>query len=278
MKTLLSAISGSEAPRRRFLGGLAAVCFAFMACALMGQPAAPAPKPLRVLFIGNSLTYVNLLPEMLRQFTLARNEERPLECQMAAFAGATLSDHWDVETNGARQAIANGHWDYVVLQDHSMSPVTNFSSMRRYSKKFNALIRKAGAQTVFYETWARKDRPKEEEIKDRERIHHAYASLAKDLNAVYCPVGDAWTASLTEHPELTLHAVDGLHPLPTGTYLAACVFYQVLYNKSPEGLPRSISETAANGKPVNLATLSEKDAAILQKIAEKTVTDWKARP
>ena len=36
-------------------------------------------KPLRVLFVGNSYTYVNMLPEMIRQLSLAAKEHRPTE-------------------------------------------------------------------------------------------------------------------------------------------------------------------------------------------------------
>jgi hypothetical protein len=37
-------------------------------------------------------------------------------------------------------------------------------------------------------------------------------------------------------PALDLWQEDGSHPTQTGTYLAACVFYAVIFHESPEGL------------------------------------------
>jgi hypothetical protein len=53
---------------------------------------------------------------------------------------------------------------------------------------------------------------------------------------------------------------DGMHPQPSGTYLAACVFYAKYFNRSPVGnkyVPKGV--TAKNAK-------------LLQKIAADTVS------
>src|SRR5439155_13466214 len=65
-------------------------------------------------------------------------------------------------------------------------------------------------------------------------LHIAYTSLARELASLLAPVGPAWQRALTESPRLRLHQQDGSHPTSLGTYVAACVFYVVIYGKPPE--------------------------------------------
>ncbi|MCY2986757.1 MAG: hypothetical protein NTY19_02700, partial [Planctomycetota bacterium] len=52
------------------------------------------------------------------------------------------------------------------------------------------------------------------------------------------------------------------HPNPTGTYLAACVFYATLLDANPVGLPGKVT----HGENV-LANIPDDQAKRLQKIA-----------
>jgi hypothetical protein len=65
---------------------------------------------------------------------------------------------------------------------------------------------------------------------------------------------------------LVLHAKDKRHPSKAGTYLAACVFYATIYEKSPEGLP---------GEP---GGLTDEEARPLQAIAWETVQSLAKKP
>ena len=59
-------------------------------------------------------------------------------------------------------------------------------------------------------------------------------------------VGDAWADVRTNHPEIELYQSDGSHPSVEGTYLAACVFYGALFQKSPVGAAKlGVSATEA---------------------------------
>jgi hypothetical protein len=51
-----------------------------------------------------------------------------------------------------------------------------------------------------------------------------------------------------KHPELDLWQGDGSHPNSYGTYLAACVFYAVIFQESPEGFTyyAELTEEVAN--------------------------------
>lgn len=80
-------------------------------------------------------------------------------------------------------------------------------------------------------------------------------SIAAELGAIVVPAGDAWQRFLAKHTSPALHDKDKSHPTLAGSYLAACVFFSVLYHESPLGI-----ETAVKG-------LSSQDAALLQNIA-----------
>jgi hypothetical protein len=68
------------------------------------------------------------------------------------------------------------------------------------------------------------------------QINYGYTQIAQELHAMVAPVGRAWSVVMKEHPELSLWLDDGSHPTEAGTYLAACVFYAVIFHESPEEL------------------------------------------
>lgn len=240
-------------PRFRSLGP----CLVYLAVALafLARTArADDPQPLKVLFVGNSYTYVNDLPKMIAELAKA-GKQRPLEYDSVTPGGYTLEKH--VKDGKAANKIAALKWDYVVLQEQSLRPIKNPESMLEYGRQLDATIKKQGAKTLLYLTWARQDAPDSQAA-----LTKAYRELAGETKAVVAPVGRAWEAALKDDPTAGLHAPDKSHPSKKGTYLAACVFYGVLYGKSPEGLPGATAE------------LSDEDAVKLQRIAWKAVQDF----
>ena len=220
--------------------------------------------PLRVLFIGNSYTYVNDLPWLTARLAASGKEARALEAEMVAVGGASLKSHW--EGGRALEAIRKGRWDFVVLQEQSSLPIERPGLMHRYARLFDAEIKKAGARTVFYLTWAGEGNEQAQEA-----LTQAYAIIAKELGAQLAPVGLVWQQVRREKPGLKLYSEDGRHPDPAGSYLAACVFYVTFYGKSPAGLSRDLYSTrfgtASEGPRVAAGVLSPSDAEVIQRAA-----------
>jgi hypothetical protein len=234
---------------RRFIRPIivAVLGFALAPSPLWG--ADPEPKP--ILYIGNSYTSVNDLPNMIAE--LAKAGKQPaFDIQRELIGGATLEKHFN-EGKGPKK-IAEKKWELVVLQENSMRPITDPKAMMEYGKKLDAEIKKQKSKTLLYLTWAR-----DGASENQSKITNAYRELAKEIGATIVPVGLAWEAALKDDPKCGLHAADKSHPTKKGTYLAACVFYGVLYGQSPVGLP---------GKP---GGLDDADAKKLQEIAWKTV-------
>jgi len=203
------------------------------------------------------------------------------------------------EKGDALKAIQQGGWTFVVLQEQStlgfepreneVPQINDPAMFFDYSRRFDAEIKKAGAKTVFYLTWSRRDSPQ-----NQAKLTAAYTSIAKELDATLVPVGPAWEAALHERPTFALHQVDKAHPTPAGTYLAACVFYARLFHRDPAGLPRRIVDKPvdiegrifeaeldgvfSSPSTAELMNLSQSDARFLQAVAWKSTLKGEAEP
>ena len=201
---------------------------------------------LKALFIGNSFTARNDLPSLVAQLAAARG--RRLEHRLISAGGASLRTHWNAGV--ALEAIQGGPYDHVVLQEQSTLPIKNARRMHENVRLFDEAIKAAGAQTTLYMTWARRNAPQSQQA-----ITDAYVGIGRELAATVVPVGLAWQRFLGKHDEPVLHDKDQSHPTPAGSYLAGCAFLAVLFRESPVGADAEV------------AGLSEKDLALLQRVA-----------
>ena len=199
------------------------------------SPVTPSPvtpvinTPIKVLFIGNSRTRYFDIPNQIKQ--LASLESRKLETRMVAFDGWTLEAHWNSPNSAALQAIREGGWDDVVLQELSSRPLLENAKFVASVKSFNTEIKKIGARTVLYENWWRKDL-----TYSQTQLSAVYKTLANDIGAAISPVGTAWLESSSSNPTSSLFDADGNHATALGAYLTACEFYAFFYEKPPKGL------------------------------------------
>jgi hypothetical protein len=243
-----------------------AVSLLLLVGSLEAQNQAPSSDraPLRILFIGNSYTHFNKLPYMLQQLAAAGRKD--VETIAINPSGATLELHWN---QGEALALLQGkRWDYVVLQEQSTRPLDDVETMHKYMRLFLAEVEKAGAQPILYLTWARQKLPE-----TQKGLNRAYMSIASEFHASIAPVGIAWQNALKQRPSLELYAADGSHPSPAGSYLAACVFYGLIFHRSPEGLPARIAD--AEDAPKHVVNLKQSTATFLQKVAWRTVESFK---
>lgn len=206
----------------------------------------PEPPPARILFIGNSLTYVNDLPGMV--CALARSTGRKTICEMVAKPDFGLEEHW--RDGDARKAIARG-WDVVVLQQGPSALRESRVVLIDYAKRFDAEIKKAGARTALYMVW-----PSRQRRGDFAAVSQSYSAAAKAVGGMLIPAGDAWRTAWAQNAALPLYGADGFHPSPMGSYLAAMVAYRQLFGAIP-------------ATPVLGGAVAE--AEILQRAAEEAV-------
>jgi len=216
------------------------------ASVLAATGTARADDSLRVLFVGNSHTYVNDLPGLF--LGLSEAAGRPVRTDASACSGYSLEDH--TNTRATLDKIGQDSWDCVVLQEQSVVPTIHYwryNSMYPAARLLDSLVRRQGAQTVFYMTWGWKyggqhsyrdstspDFPDYFEMQESVRV--AYQEIAAELAAVVAPVGMAFARARRVDSLVDLWQEDCCHATLEGTYLGACVFYAVLYEASPVGL------------------------------------------
>ncbi len=168
-------------------------------------------KPLNILFIGNSHTYFNDMPYLVRR----RAADAGFECRavMLAHGGWRLAQH--AEQPEVRFNILYGGYDYVVLQEHA-HPFGPEEEFREAVTILSRMIREAGSVPVLYETWARRDEPGEQA-----RMNAAYRRAAEENGALLAPVGENWWSYMRSRPDLDMYFEDGAHASPAGSDFAA---------------------------------------------------------
>jgi hypothetical protein len=207
--------------RRAFLA-IALSLFAALAPAQV--PPAPQPaKALRVLFVGNSLTFMTDIPGRFAKLAKAMGKEAVVDS--AAFPAYSLEDHWS--DGRAAAAIRKGRWDVVILQQGTSAHAEGREQLLQYSKRFASLIREAGAKPAIYMAWPLSDRPR-----DFPGAIEAHRAAAQAIDALLIPVGEAWFRALSQDRKVKLYS-DAIHPSSLGSDLIVLTIYLSLFPAGP---------------------------------------------
>ena len=215
----------------------------FCIMALISQSIAQQHKKLKVLFLGNSYTYVNNLPQLIKDIALANGDTLLFDSNCPG--GYTFNNHFNNATSISK--INSQAWDNVILQAQSQEPSFPPAQVEvqtlPYAIKLDSVIQHNNdcTETVFFETWGRKYGdasncssypPICTYIGMQDRLRASYKLFADTTRAIMSPAGEAWRKSISLNPTLELYSSDQSHPSLEGSYLTACVFYEVLFHKS----------------------------------------------
>ncbi|MFN6037478.1 MAG: PKD domain-containing protein [Bacteroidota bacterium] len=225
----------------------------------------------RVLFLGNSYTAVNNLPQTVANVAASTGDNLIFDSNTPG--GYTFQGHSTNATSLSK--IALGTWDFVVLQEQSQMPSFPTgqvqSSVFPYAKTLDSLINAANpcTETMFYMTWGRKNGdasncsvwPPVCTYQGMDSLLYLRYMMMTDSNhAVVSPVGRVWKSLRNNYPLLDLYQSDGSHPSLAGTYAAACCFYTCIFRKDPMFI------TDNGGLGIN-------DAANIRQIVKSVVYD-----
>jgi len=226
----------------------------------------------QALFIGNSYTYMNGLPELINQIAISKGNSLIYESHTPG--GSTLMQH---ASNSNVQSLLNAtEWDYVILQEQSQNPsfppYQVASQVYPYAEILCEEIREANPCTepIFFMTWGRENGDSQncanyppictyEGMQDR--LAESYTEMAQNNESLLAPVGIAWKDIRDQHPEINLYSSDGSHPSIQGSYLAACIFYTILFDDSATN----------NYTPTNL---NINEAQLIQTFANNAINDY----
>ncbi len=188
------------------------------------------PGGKRVLFIGNSLTYTNSLPQTVAGLAEASGDTiRVLDVALPNFA---VIDHV-LGLSNAVDVIRSQSWDYVVLQQGPTTTQVNRDTLIIAAKLIDPYVKAAGGRTAVLMPWPQMHQP---HLFDAVRQSALLASQSVQ-GGVFLPVGEAWRTAREADSSIELYGSDGYHPGPLGTYLAALVIYERVTGKDARQLP-----------------------------------------
>jgi hypothetical protein len=178
---------------------------------------------IKILFVGNSLTYSNDLPSLVEK--LGQQDEVKIKTQMIAFPNYALEDHWN-ESN-VSDALRKTKFDYVIFQQGPSAMPASRVNLIEYALKFSTVCKSNNTKMCLYTVWPSGDRSF-----DFVNVIKSYAIAADTTGSVALEAGHAWKKVLDEKKEFPLYSADGFHPTIHGSFLAALVIYTKLFKKS----------------------------------------------
>jgi len=226
-------------------------------------------KPEKLLYIGNSYLYYNdSLHNHVRRM-LEESYGRKIKTsnyKSVTISGSRLAHHNIDYSLDHNNLGADDPFELVVLQGGSGE--TNTKKERKiFVNEVGLMVNKiheAGAEAALYMIHAYVEPHKDTNPKMIEDIKKMYVEAGNKNNVLVFPVGIAFENAFAKRPDIKLHKYyDGSHPDILGTYLAACVLYSSITNKSP-----------INIRYDYFGKINSDDKLFLQNIAHKTVEDF----
>jgi hypothetical protein len=227
----------------------------------------------KVLFIGNSYTSFNNLPNLVKDIACSGGHK--LEVTTFTPGGYKFSQH--AKDKRVLELIASERWSFVILQNQSQVPGWKPAHVSAKSTPYAvALVRAIKSKNqktkiIYFVTWGRENGDSQNcgyyskvctFEGNTQALLNGYSLYRNAAGGKLARVGSAWKA-VVDDPDSPfdsgeLWSGDHSHPELRGSYLAACTIFATIYNKSPSGLHYPTS-------------LSSGDAAYLQRIAAKTM-------
>ncbi|MGB0177459.1 MAG: PKD domain-containing protein [Owenweeksia sp.] len=202
-----------------------------------------AQQSRQVLFLGNSYTGTNNLPQLVKDVALSAGDTLVYDSHTPG--GYTLENHSQNITT--LNKIMAGGWEYVVMQGQSREPIIQNFVFEKGARFLLASIKQYNpcAVPMLYMTWGRENGdadfcqfyPEMCTYEDMDStLRYSYEDLASEIDGEMSPVSVVWRYLRTNHPTIQLYQADGSHPSPAGSYAAACSFYTAIFKKDPTAI------------------------------------------
>ncbi|MEL1224578.1 MAG: DUF4886 domain-containing protein [Candidatus Neomarinimicrobiota bacterium] len=225
--------------------------------------------PERILFIGNSYLYYNdsLHNHVRRILEESYNKKIDTSNYKLVTISGSRSWHHNIDHPLNHKKIgAKKPFELVILQGGSGETDTKKERdiFAKEVKKNITKIRKSGAEAALYMIHAYVPPHKQTNPQMIKDIKQMYIEAGNKNNVLVIPVGIAFEKAYKANPKIELHKFfDGSHPSLLGTYLASCVVYSSITQRSPVGI-----------KYDYFGQIDKADIDFLQSIAHDTVEEF----
>lgn len=184
------------------------------------QGAKPTASELSILFVGNSLTYTNNLPKLVKKY--AKKEGIHLTYKMVAFPNYSLEDHWN--DGDIQKLIASTSFDFIILQQGPSSQPDGRDMLIDYGKKFDRIGQQNESKLCYFMVW-----PSLNNYHTFDGVIKNHTDAAAINNAMLVPVGEVWKTHFDSTKDFQYYGPDGFHPSLEGSKRAAKVIVNALF-------------------------------------------------
>lgn len=207
--------------------------FGFLLCSPLHAPAQPttAARTYRVLLVGNSLTYANNLPALLRAVGLSQGT--PITTETYAAPSGTLAQR--LHDGHAADALRQRSYDVVVLQEiggqlaclaiPSQQRKAPCAASMHAHQEFAKLVDANGAKLLLFTTWAKDDR-------EQRRINGGMRMVAKETKGTVFNAAGVIAALHKTQPAIPSYP-DGMHPSTQSSLMLALALYRDISGNAP---------------------------------------------
>jgi hypothetical protein len=216
----------SQGRHRSMRTDLLALLVAMLLAVSCAAPGRVSP-PERVLFVGNSLTYVGNVPAVLS--ALAEANDAPMASDMIVKGGATLSER--VADGSVARALAERRYAWLVIQERGGDLMCSFgpASCVKSRQAIGELVRMGdahGVKVVLLGSY------QPHPVASRSIVQKESAAAA-DAGIPYVEVSGTLRRLRDIAPDLVWFASDGMHPGKDLALLDAIRLHQVLRGRLP---------------------------------------------
>jgi hypothetical protein len=259
--------------RRTFAAALFAAALAFATPPVSSAVAETASPPIRVLFLGNSLTYVGNLPAVFAAVCHASGHVCPVE--MIVKGGAALNAR--VADRTLERAEVADHFDYLVLQERGgalieLPDASAKLSAERAAEALAKTARRLGMKPILMGTY--------QPGPASASLIAAESALATQLKIPHVSVSNHLDCGKREDASLRWFYSDGMHPGSDLTLMMAVGLHHEIFGTYPPAVALDVhapiygassgltSDRFASAQPARAETASSihYDAATVQAI------------
>jgi hypothetical protein len=147
-----------------------------------------------VLFVGNSLTYSNSLPQLFQKF--AQQKGKHVAVEMLALPNYALVDH--LADGNVQKLIASGKYKYVVVQQGPSSQQEGRALLLEAAPVLEKLCKDNGARLAFFMVW-----PAYSNYHTFSGVIQNYTDAAALNGTILCPVGKVWKSHIDSSKDLS---------------------------------------------------------------------------
>lgn len=217
----------------------------------------------RVLFLGNSYTFYNNMPQLLADLAAANGDTLIFDSHTVG--GYTIANH--TADTASLNRIMLGGWDRVVIQGQSSELVTATPETTTfpYAHILDSMVHRYSpcGETMFYMTWGYKNGDGDTncavnplfctyEAMDS-TIRGNYLKMATVFRAEVSPAGPVRHYIRQHYPAIELYQADNSHPTLAGSFAVACAFYATIFRKDPSGINYTAGLPVADADSIQVA-------------------------